>query len=259
MKNVLFLLFAIPVYLVGQTTHTVNVWDVRPDSICPGDSITVLYKVSNPNAQPDQTTTFLHVGSFTVWSGNWSVLASKPKEKWPSLPDSVWVITVITPTNLPVGPNIVKFTSNPGFVGMTGTVTVKNCSCTISTSFTSTSSDLSTTLTAITVGSNSTTVYKWDFGEGSGWQTGASVQTYTFGSVGSYTVSLNVSNPTCQYTYSTVVSVSITPTSTTGISEYELNQIKPVYFDLYGNKTEKKAGVILIEQRGTIFRKILIQ
>lgn len=256
MKNTLFLLFAMPLFLMGQvTSYTAYVWGIRPDSICPGDSFTVLYKISPSVNVPTIPNINLTAGTNTIWSGTGSYLKSRPKEKWPTSPDSVFVLTIKTPTDLLVGNQLVRFNTQINSGPSTYSVTVKNCSCTISGIFTYTASDLSTTLTAL--GGNSTTTYYWDFGFG--WQQGAAVQTYEFGSAGTYTVGLQVVNPTCQDDYFAPVTVSIAPTSTVGINEYSLDSKEPVYFDLYGNKTEKKTGVILIERRGTIFRKILIQ
>lgn len=45
----------------------------------------------------------------------------------------------------------------------------------------------------------------------------------------------------------------------TGIEEYQLNGIKPIYFDLQGNRTEPIKGILLIEQRGNSRKKIIIQ
>jgi hypothetical protein len=45
-----------------------------------------------------------------------------------------------------------------------------------------------------------------------------------------------------------------------GIEEYEINnQYQPVYYDLMGNKINRRTGELIIEQIGTHRRKILIQ
>lgn len=46
---------------------------------------------------------------------------------------------------------------------------------------------------------------------------------------------------------------------TTGITEVNPDEIKPVYFDLYGNKIEPRKNEIIIEQKGNVRRKIIIQ
>lgn len=43
-----------------------------------------------------------------------------------------------------------------------------------------------------------------------------------------------------------------------GVSEYELNKLSPVYFDIYGNKTNPVPNTLLIEQKGTIRKKVVI-
>jgi hypothetical protein len=46
----------------------------------------------------------------------------------------------------------------------------------------------------------------------------------------------------------------------TSIQEETLNDFVPtVYFDLYGNKTDKKPNTVLIEQRGTTRKKVIVQ
>lgn len=45
----------------------------------------------------------------------------------------------------------------------------------------------------------------------------------------------------------------------TGIEEYKLDSLKPVYFDLRGNKIDRRENELIIEQVGINRRKIFIQ
>lgn len=57
----------------------------------------------------------------------------------------------------------------------------------------------------------------------------------------------------------TAVACSLTLNLPTGIDEAEDPALVPVYFDLYGNRTDKRSNTVLIEQAGLKRRKVIIQ
>lgn len=242
-----------PLFSNGQS-FIANVWDVRPDSVCPGDSLTVLFKMGTENQNPPVSAASLEIASVPVWTGTWAYLKARPKEKWPTSPDSVRVLTVRTPTGLSVGSHPVRFITN-GTNGAAINVYAKNCACTITAAMSHTVNYQQVSFESTTIGTSSATTYFWDFGEGHGFNPGGAVMTWSYNLPGTYTVGLQVVNPTCQDTKFFPVTATA---NTTGLSEHSLKQ-SPIYFDLLGNRTEKRPGVILIEQTGLHRRKVLIQ
>lgn len=241
----------------------VNIWDVNPDSICPGDTVYVNFKFTEPS-KPDQTVNEFRLNSLSgplLWSGNWSQLAALPQVPWKGGPQWTYLIKLVTPTLMPAGSATVMSYPYSSAVLSVQAVGIKNCSCTISADFSITTNYHQVTLTAMPTGSvSSATEYYWDMGVGSGFQLGSSVRTYSYVVPNTYSVSLAIKNPTCQDETQKPIVITSKPEEpdTTGIYEYSLDPRKPMYFDLLGNPTELKTG-LLIEQRGTRRRKILVQ
>lgn len=258
MKKIISILF-VALSLFSYSQVTVNVWRITPDSVCPGDSVKIDYKAQWPNT-PDLSTNNFYLTPIgnSIWSGNWSILKNRPKEHYAGLPvgDSTYWIKVRIPLSTTVGSHTITGTgTNP--TGYPQTY-VKNCSCTVTANFTYTANLGVYTFSSTSIGTNSTTVYNWDFGTGQGWIQYPSSITYTYSNAGTYTVGLLVTNPTCTNVVYMPISVTLTA-NTTGLTEHEIEALKPVYFDFYGNITEPKQGVLLIEQVGNRRRKVIIQ
>lgn len=254
MKATLFLCL-VSVLCFGQAPN-VNIWQVKPDSVCPGDTIIVNYKLSNVPTPTNNAVVNIFMSPYTLYSGGWVFLKSQPKEKWLNTTDSTYVIKLLAPMSASNSPGM-HYVTTPA-TPLTNSVTqivVKDCICTLTTSFTYTADGLNVNFASNTPGTNSTTVYSWEFGQG--WNVGPAVTSYSFFSPGTYTVGHNVKNKFCEDVVWTPVTVTEKTVSTTGINEYELSQT-PIYFDLFGQRTEKVENVILIEQRGTTRKKILI-
>lgn len=255
MKTPIVLLFVVCSIFV-QSQVTINIWRIKPDTVCPGDSIKINYvPVPAWPTGPNLSTNNFWLNSVAIWAGNWSILKARPKETWAPMPitDSAHWIKIKIPAN--TAPGTKTLTSNGG---SSKTFYVKNCSCTITANFAYTVNNMAVTFSNTSVGTTSQTVFNWDLGFGTGFQAGPAVQTVTYVVPQTYSVTLLVTNPTCTDVITKSFSVAEAPTSTVGIEEYRVNGKTPVYYDLQGNKTEAKANTLLIEQVGLKRRKIVI-
>jgi PKD repeat protein len=256
MKAVL-LFCLLSIVCLGQQAPLVYIWGVRPDSVCPGDSITVTYKFGSVPNQTNAATTSFYMTPYTIWTGSWVILKSQHKELHTNGVDSVYVYKIAAPTAPTPTPGMYHITSS-GTAG-TGTynqVYVKDCSCTLTANFTYTANYLQVNFTSITSGATPTTAYLWDFGQG--WQSGTSAMSYTFGVPGTYSIGLAATNKFCTDNVFLPVTVAAQPTVNVGIQEYKPETQDPVYFDVLGNKVQPYPGAILIEQRGMLRKKVVI-
>lgn len=249
-KIITFLCIALSLYSFAQPA--VNVWRVTPDSVCPGDSVKVDYKCTWPTS-PDNTTNYIFMSPVPtiLWSGNWSILKARPKEHYSTLAagDSTYWIKVKIPLGTSVG-NHTVYTNNQGVPA----IYVKNCSCTITADFSITQVNDSFTLTSTSIGTNSSTVYSWSF-YGT-YQPGTATTSVTY-APGIYTISLMVTNPTCNDVISKTVTVQIT----TGIEEYKLNNQSqtPIFLDILGRQVQPEPGGWYIMQIGEVRKQVLIK
>ncbi len=257
MKKYIVLLAVIIVF-TAQSQVTVNIWRIKPDTVCPGDTIKVNYKPAPAwPSTPDGSINNFWLNGVAIWAGNWSILKSRPKETWFPLAvtDSAHWIKIKIPAN--TAPGTYTLFSNNGTVSQLNRIVVKNCSCTITANFAYTVTNMAVTFSNTSAGTTSQTVFNWDLGFGTGFQVGPAVQTVTYVVPQTYSVTLLVTNPTCTDVITKSFSVAEAPTSTVSVDEYELSGQKPVYYDLQGNKTEIKFNQVLIEQVGLKRRKVV--
>jgi PKD repeat protein len=256
MKATLFF-FLLSALCFGQQAPSVNIWGVRPDSICPGDTIIVTYKLGTIPSPTNAATVSFYMAPYTIWTGPWVTLKSQPKEIHTNGVDSVYVYKIASPTVPTPTPGMYYVTGSSAATGTFNQIYLKDCSCTLTAGFTYTANNLEVAFTSTTAGATSTTSYLWDFGQG--WQSGGASNTYTFFTPGTYTIGLSAENKFCTDNVFTTITVSAAPTNTldVGMHEYQLDNSAPVYFDFTGNKVNPSPGVILIEQRGTIRKKVV--
>lgn len=248
--TILFLLIAV----IGMGQPQVGIWRIKPDTICAGDTLRINYKFSKPQ-NPDATTNYIYLDGGVLFQGNWSLLDVKTKEHWAALApgDSAYLKKFKTNLSITIGTHTI--TTPNGGPGMT--FYVKNC-CTLNANFTYTNNNGIVTYSSTTTGTNTPVTYQWDLGDGTGFQSLPATFTYTFNTNQTYSTTLFASAVNCTSTVNKPVVVTHT-VSTVGIEEYELNTAEPIYFDLYGNRIEKRANAIIIEQIGLKRRKIVIQ
>jgi PKD repeat protein len=249
-KTILILLIALGV----KAQQQVNLQIVRvTPTVCAGDSVHINYKAAWPSNTANQYTNYIYMGSTPLVIKSWQYLKARPKEYFaPVAFDSAYWINAKVPNNTPVGVYTISSTG-----AQTQTVYVSNCTCTVTADFSYSVTNMAVSFTSTSIGTNSNTVYNWDFGVNTGYQVFPSVTSYTYFFANTYTVSLLVTNPTCSNSITKTLIVS-QPTLDTGINELRQDGIKPVYFDLYGRPTERKYGVILIEVIGNVRRKVVI-
>lgn len=246
-----FILCLFSVLCFGQAPN-VSIWEVYPDSVCPGDTIQVQYKFTKPST-PDATVNHFYLPPYTIWSGNWSLLAAQKKVLYKNNFDSVYVIKIFVPMNVVPGPYSV--TAEGSTTTSETAVYVKNCACSITSNFTYTANYLDITLQSTSVGTTTETTYQWDYGFG--WTSGTPTTTYSFSYPGTYTIGLHVKNKFCEDDVYLPVTVAAQPTVDVGINEYSKDKQAPVYFDLIGNRITPRTGELMIEQVGTVRRKVI--
>lgn len=243
MKTTLILLIA-SIQLIAQPT--VNVWRVSPDTICSGDTLKIYYKGGAPNPSgwptfPDASTNYfsLQPSGVILWSGNWSILKAMPKEHFSGI-DSCHVIKI--PVTASVGQYSIATNGSSSIVNR---FNIKACEipCTITSSFTYTNSGAAYFFTSTSVGANTYTF--------------SLPNPVTFTANGTYTVGLTTQSGTCFAT--SVQAIVVSGINMVGIIEHELTPVAPVYYDIYGNRSDKIKGVLLIEVVGGKRRKVIFE
>lgn len=250
-KTILLMLLALGV----KAQQQVNIQIVRcTPTVCAGDSVRINYKGIWPANTANQYTNYIYMGSTPLVIKPWQYLKARPREHFAPLVqfDSAHWINAKVPNNTPAGVYTISCTG-----AQTQTIYVSSCICTVTADFSYSISNMAVSFTSTSIGTNSNTVYNWDFGVNQGYQVFSSATNYTYFLPSTYSVSLLVTNPTCSNSITKTLTVS-QPTLDTGINELSVLKQAPVYFDLYGRPTERKYVVILIEVIGNVRRKIVI-
>lgn len=251
-KTIILLLIALGV----KAQQQVNLQIVRVTStVCAGDSIRINYKAQWPSLTTNQFTPSIFIGSTPLVIKSWQYLKSQPKEHFAPLIqfDSAHWIMANIPNNITAGVYTIASTGV-----QTKTVYVANCSCTVTANFIYSDNYGIVTYSSTSIGTNSNTTYQWDLGFGTGYQSYPATFTTQYIYSGTYTVGLVVTNPTCTDTKVMSVAVNTTQPSTVGISEHELNNVNPFYYDLSGNRIEKTYNTLIIERVGLKSRKVVV-
>jgi hypothetical protein len=109
---------------------------------------------------------------------------------------------------------------------------------------------------ALTLTATGAGTYSWTYNGGGTFEvkttTDTSKFTYTYGWSKMVTIRAELNGCVELKTISvTVVNCAV------GLQEYQLNGIEPVYYDIFGKRTEKLYNELLIEQRGNYRRKVI--